>query len=74
MTCASYSAITFSALLHLFFTLNSADFMTGGGGRKNISCPRAQGTLALKKFWPRIVGSVVIQLNAGECMPSVDRT
>jgi len=27
------SAVTFSALLHLFFTSNYADFMTGGRGR-----------------------------------------
>jgi len=24
-------------------------------------------------FWPRVLGSVVIQLYAGECTPSVDR-
>jgi len=38
------SAFTCSALLHLFFSSNSAVFMTRG--RKNISCPRAQCTLA----------------------------
>jgi len=38
------SAVTFSALLYLFFTSNSADFKTGW--RKNICCPRAQGNLA----------------------------
>jgi len=27
-----------------------------------------------KKFWTRVLGSVVTQLYAGECMPSVDRT
>jgi len=26
-----------------------------------------------KSFWPRVLGSVVIQLCAGECTPSVDR-
>jgi len=26
-----------------------------------------------KFFWPRILGSVVIQLYTGECTPSVDR-
>jgi len=62
--------------------------MMGGEG-KNISCPRAQGALAMplrfvyfwlsvlvtlpKSFWPRVLGSVVIQLYTDECMPSVDR-
>jgi len=27
-----------------------------------------------KNCWPRVLGSVVIQLYAGECTPSVDRT
>jgi len=27
-----------------------------------------------KKFWTRVLGSVVIQLYASECMPSVDWT
>jgi len=31
-------------LPHLFFNSNSVSFVEGG--RKNISCPRAQGTLA----------------------------
>jgi len=26
-----------------------------------------------KNFWTRVLGSVVIQLYAGECTPSVDR-
>jgi len=26
-----------------------------------------------KNCWPRVLGSVVIQLYAGECTPSVDR-
>jgi len=26
-----------------------------------------------KNFWSRVLGSVVIQLYAGECTPSVDR-
>jgi len=34
-----------SALLHLFSNSNSA-FFVDGGGCKNISCPKAQGTLA----------------------------
>jgi len=34
-----------SALLHLFFSSNSEVFVDRG--RKNISCPRAQGTLAM---------------------------
>jgi len=38
------SAFTSSALLHLFFNSNFVSFVEGG--RKNISCPRAQGTLA----------------------------
>jgi len=33
-----------SVLLHLIFTSNSVVFVDGR--RKNISCPRAQGTLA----------------------------
>jgi len=37
-----------SALLHLFFTSYTPLFLlTGEGGRKNISCPRAPGTLAI---------------------------
>jgi len=35
---------TSSSLLHLFFTSNSVVFVDKG--RKSISCPRAQGTLA----------------------------
>jgi len=38
------SAFASFALLHLFFNLNSVSFVERG--RKNISCPRAQGTLA----------------------------
>jgi len=26
-----------------------------------------------KNFWPRVLGSVVIQLYDGECTPNVDR-
>jgi len=37
------SAFASFALLHLFFNSNSVTFVEGG--RKNISCPRAQGTL-----------------------------
>jgi len=37
------SAFAFSAFFHLVFTSNSVSFVEGG--RKNISCPRAQGTL-----------------------------
>jgi len=36
-----YSAFASSALLHLFFTSNSVVFVDGG--RKNVSCTRAQG-------------------------------
>jgi len=39
----NYSTSAF-AFLHLFFTSNSVVFVNGG--RKNVSCPRAQGTLA----------------------------
>jgi len=38
------SAFASFALLHLFFNSNSVSFVEGG--HKNISCPRAQGTLA----------------------------
>jgi len=38
------SAVTLSALLHLFFTSSSCRFYDGE--RKNIACPRVQGTLA----------------------------
>jgi len=38
------STIASSALFHLFFNSNFVSFVEGG--RKNISCPRAQGTLA----------------------------
>jgi len=38
------SAFASYALLHLSFNSNSVNFIEGG--RKNISCPRAQGTLA----------------------------
>jgi len=38
------SAFASSALLYLSFNSNSISFVEGG--RKNISCPRAQGTLA----------------------------
>jgi len=37
------SAFACSALLHLSFNSNSVSFVEGG--RKNISCLRAQGTL-----------------------------
>jgi len=42
--CSKYSAFASFALMHLFFNSNSVNFVEGG--RKNISCPRAQGTLA----------------------------
>jgi len=42
--CSKCSAFASSVLLHLYFNLNSVIFVEGG--RKNISCPRAQGTLA----------------------------
>jgi len=38
------SVFASSVLLYLFLTSNSVVFVDGG--RKNISCPRAQGTLA----------------------------
>jgi len=38
------SAFASSALLHLSFYSNPVSFVEGE--RKNISCPRAQGTLA----------------------------
>jgi len=38
------SAFASSALLHLLFNSNSVSFVEGE--RKNIFCPRAQGTLA----------------------------
>jgi len=41
---SKYSAFAFCALLYQFFNSNSGSFVEGG--RKNISCPRAQGTLA----------------------------
>jgi len=44
------SAFAFSALLYLFFTSNSAVFVDGEGGYKNIFCFRAQGTLATPLF------------------------
>jgi len=46
-----YSAFAFSALLYQFFNSNSVSFVEGG--RKSISCPRAQGTLAtpLSTIW-----------------------
>jgi len=36
--------LCFFHILHLFFNSNSVSFVEGG--QKNISCPRAQGTLA----------------------------
>jgi len=47
---SKYSAFASFALLHLFFNSNSVNFVEGGGRRKNISCPRAQGTLATPLF------------------------
>jgi len=38
-----YFAFASSALLYLFFNSNSVSFVEGG--RKNTSCPRAQGTV-----------------------------
>jgi len=45
---SKFSAFASSTLLHLFFNLNSVIFVEGG--RKNISCPRAHGTLATPLF------------------------
>jgi len=44
ITTVNVSAFASFALLHLFFTLNFVVFVDGG--RKNISCPRSQSTLA----------------------------
>jgi len=41
---SEYSAFASSALSHLFFYSNSVNFVEVE--RKNISCPKAQGTLA----------------------------
>jgi len=43
------SAFASSALLHLLFNSNSVSLVEEG--RKNISCPRAQGTLATPLSW-----------------------
>jgi len=43
--CSTFAS---SAVLHLFFTSNSVDFVDGG--RKNVSYPRAQGILATPLF------------------------
>jgi len=42
---SKYSAFASSAFLHLFFNLDSLSFVERG--RKNISFPRAQSTLAM---------------------------
>jgi len=42
------SAFASFALFHLFFNSSSLSFVEGG--RKNISCPRAQSTLATLLF------------------------
>jgi len=42
--CSKCSTVASFALLHLSFTSNSV--VCVDGGRKNVSCPRAQGTLA----------------------------
>jgi len=57
-------------LLHLFFISNSVVFVAGG--RKNISCPRAQGTLAtplLKQSW-----NVIFQLLWQPCYNTRKKT
>jgi len=41
---SKYFAFASSALLNQFFNSNSVSFVEGW--RKNISCPKAQGTLA----------------------------
>jgi len=39
-----------------------------------LSAVQVQGMVTLLKYcWPRVLGSVVIQLYAGECTLSVDR-
>jgi len=54
-----------SKFLQLFFTSNSVVFV--GRGRKNISCPRAQGTLATpldlqSDFWRNFLAIFIQQL------------
>jgi len=44
VTTANILLLLFPSLLHHFFNSNSVSFVERG--RKNISCPRAQGTLA----------------------------
>jgi len=39
-----------------------------------LSVVRLSDLITLSKnWWPRVLGSIVTQLYAGECMPSVDR-
>jgi len=45
--CSVFASFT---ILHLFFTLNFVIFVDVG--RKNISCSRAQGTLATTLIFP----------------------
>jgi len=46
--CCDFKVIS-SVLLHLIFTANFVDFVDGG--RKNVSCPRAQDTLATPLYF-----------------------
>jgi len=46
LRCTNFASLKF---LQLFFTSNSVVFV--GRGRKNISCSRAQGTLATSLIW-----------------------
>jgi len=56
------SVFASSALLHLFFlNLNSVSFVEGG--RKNISYPRAQGTLATPLGYVTLYFFILFVLN-----------
>jgi len=46
---SKYSVFASSGLWRLIFTLNFVVFVDEG--RKNISCSRAQGTLAMPQAW-----------------------
>jgi len=52
---SKFSAFASSARLHLLFTSNCVVFVDGG--HKNISCLRAQGTLAtlLNQTWTKML-------------------
>jgi len=58
------SAFASSPLLYLFFHFNSAVFVDSG--RKNISCPRAQGTLATP-LWSRYLDKCMSAYTCNDC-------